>query len=90
LRDFVVRVVPSNSFKDLPDILLLAHAPALRRGSTHRMEHAVGRVNAVKVFRDFGAQKSPGYWMRRIALQLDRAAKIIDGDQNSARIGAIV
>src|SRR3954462_10591318 len=90
LRDFVVGVVPGDLFKDLTDILLLAHAAALRGDATHRMEHAVGRVNAVKVFRDFRAQKPPSYRMGRTATQFGRAAKIIDGDQNSARIRTVV
>src|SRR5207248_1297508 len=89
-HDFAVGIVPSDSFKNLSDILLLAHAPALRCDATKRMDHAVGRVNAVKVFRNLRAQKSLSYRMRRIAMKLGRAAKIIDGDQDSTRIRTVV
>jgi hypothetical protein len=90
LRDFVVRVVPRDSFKNLSSVLRFADAASLGRDATHGIEHAIGRVHTIEIFRNLCAQKSASHRMRRIAAQFGRAPDIINSDQYSTRIGTIV
>jgi hypothetical protein len=53
------------------------------------MHHAIGRVDAIKIFRHFRAQKAARYRVRGIALH-SRGPAIFHGNQNSAGVRAIV
>jgi hypothetical protein len=55
-----------------------------RRNPAHGIEHAIRRVHAIEVLRDFGAQKTTRHRMRGIAAQARCAPEIIDTDQDSA------
>src|ERR1700727_1199872 len=59
------------------------------RYPAHGIQHAVRRIHAVQVLRHFRAQKSAGYRMFRIPLDL-RGAATLYGDQHSASVGAVV
>src|SRR3974377_504558 len=81
--DFVECLVP----RDAPEGGLAARA--LGRNPPHGMENAIGRIHTVKILRDFSAEKSLGYGMRRIALDA-RCAAVLDGNKRSASVGTIM
>ena len=57
--------------------------------SAHGIQHAVGRVDAVEILGNFGAEESAGDGVSGIALNFGGAA-IFDGNENAAGIGTIV
>ena len=62
---------------------------SLRRDAAHGIENAIGRVNTVKIFRNFAAQKSARDGMFGIALNF-RCAAIFDGDEHGAAVRTIM
>ena len=66
-------------------------SPCVPLGATRRMriQHAVGRVNAVQILGDFAAQEPAGDRMLGIALNLGRPA-VLDRDQHGAGVRTIV
>ena len=99
-RDFVERLIPGDALPGFRHVRLCGDSrprlsmrseasPSLRRDPSHRIEHAIRRVDPIEILRHFRAQKSPRHRMRRIALNL-RRPPIFDCDQHSASIRAIV
>ena len=83
--DLVQRLVPGDS----REVARIAFALSLGRCAAHGMHHSIGRVDAIKIFRHFGAKKAARYRMRRIALDA-RGPAVFHGNQNSAGVRTIV
>src|ERR1019366_10318113 len=62
---------------------------ALRRCPPQGMENPVGRIDTVKVFRNFRAQETASYGMLGIALD-PGGAPVLHRDEHGASVGAIV
>ena len=60
-----------------------------RSNPPHRIQHAVRRVHAIQILRDLRAQKPARHRMRRITLNLGRAA-VVDRDQDTASVRTIM
>src|SRR5271155_4491749 len=86
--DFVESLVPSDALPFLrktgPRV-----PPTLRSHSSQRIQNPVGRIHAIQVLSHLGAQETTRGRMRRITLNFGRAA-VLNGNQNSASIWAIV
>ncbi len=78
--DLIQRLVPA----DAPEF-----AAALRPGALERMQQAVGRIGALGVVADLGAQRSVGERVRGVALHFHRDA-VLHRHQHRAGVGAIV
>jgi alpha-pyrone synthase len=71
-------------------------APALERPlchtrlPAHRIQHAIRRIHALKIFRHLAAQEAPRHRMPGIACDFHRTPHGIHGHQHGARIGAVV
>lgn len=58
--------------------------------TAHGVEQAIGRINAVKIFGDFAAEKSAGDGVIGVALDSGSASCVVDRDQHSAGVRTIV
>src|SRR5262249_16484378 len=64
---------------------------ALSLHSAHRIQQPVGRVDAVKVLRNFRAQRPAGDRMTRVSLDLRcSSAQLIESDEHPAGMRTIV
>src|SRR6185369_16233265 len=79
----IERLVPRDTFE------LLGPAATLRCNAPQRVEHTIGRIYAIDVLRYLRAQKSAGYRMRRIPLDLHRTP-ILHRDEHTAGVRTIV
>jgi len=81
--DFIQGLLPADAPK------CRCPARAFRSHPPHGIEHPVGRVNTVKIFRNFRAQKSLGDGVIGIPLNAC-CPPILHRDQRSAGVGTIV
>ena len=92
-HDLAERLIPGDAHERIILPIMQDSAGCLRRtlrlDPPKRVEDAAGRVNAVEVLGYLGAQKPARDRMCRIALYA-RCAPILDGDQNAARVRAVV
>jgi hypothetical protein len=58
--------------------------------TAHGVEETVGRVDAVEVFRYFTAEKAAGDGMVGVAAEFGRLSGLVDGDEDSTGVGAVV
>ena len=79
-RDLVERLVPADAAE--PAFAFLAN-------SLLRIQEPVGRIGALEVVRDLGAQRALGERHRRVALDLDGDA-VLHRHQHGAGVGAVV
>ena len=87
--DRIQRFVPGDALKRFVFAAALEGPLATPGFRRERIENAIGRVHAIEIFGHLAAKKALRHRMRRIALQLDRAA-LIHRHQNRAAVRAVV
>jgi hypothetical protein len=58
--------------------------------AAHGGEEAIRRIDAVEVFRNFGAEETAGDGMLRIAAHLSCPAGFVNGDKHTAGVRAVM
>ena len=93
MGDFVERLVPGDALEAIrlcrADTLVRVSPRSFRSDAPHRIKHTIGRIDSIKIFGNFGAEKSLGDRVLGIALNFG-GASVFDGDQDAAGIGTVV
>ena len=91
--DFIESFIPGDALEVGPyggcTLVRGFRRDAFRCNSSHRIQHPVRGINTIEIFCDLGAQKSAGYGMCGVPLDIHRPS-VIDGDQYTTSVRAVV